>query len=1249
MSNLNPIIVLDRVISEYRSYLQSEFRAKDPALRAALERELDQPLFLAQEPFFQAHRPFKSGAKWRDLPIDVKLARVMEERAKKHGATQPEFAYLHQSKAISHLLGAQASPVVVTTGTGSGKTEAFLLPVIQNAIEDSVRYKKPGLTAILVYPMNALSNDQALRIQEYLGDSGFAGAVDIRQYDRGTKEADRQEMRRNPPHILLTNYMMLEYLLVRPADRDGIFANHRCRFLVLDEVHTYRGTLGSNIALLVRRLRTHLAEARQDWNTEVTEEEHKKRFPSLIPVGTSATIKSISEEGRSRDEVLRLRDEAVQDFFGKLTGEVPSTIRVYGEEIESIQVPPEAAYPAKVLVAEHSSFHGDERSLRQALSGLATGGSDDLPVEEAVRRSRLLWDLNQWLIRSPMPASRIADLLQQTVESRKGSSRQDLLKEIEAALVFGSAVPDGIPGALRLRAHRFIRGGWRFHRCVNPSCGKLHPMGEEKCQCGSATAPLYLCRNCGADYLRFVGDPKEGPLRPSAVDADGPEWMLYEHERFEGVFDVGDAESGDEGEAGEEPRGQGRRKKKPQSIKGRAVLGGSFDPTGLSFSGEAGDYALKVLLAPARSRCLCCGGTAGSRNVITPVALGTSAAVKVVAEGLVEALADANRGTAHAKERLLIFSDSRQDAAHQARFIVFASRYDRMRRRLVELLQQHPFLTLQRAVELLGELGAREQDNPYAPEPGMRIYPETMEQIRAWEEAPLLDELAVNAGYRATLMNLGLVSVEYDQLGEYVEREAKDLAVRLGVSGEQLTHICRCVLDDMRTRGALSRGLLQYHPLFPACPDSMRASEWERRVKTPRGYIASDTGQPLAHRDAADYPPGISAINVWRRPGAGGRGPALERIFKHLLQRFGGILPAAEDLVDLLSFLRKPCQFIVDTELCGYREKAKLLQVNHEAVRLRLTTEGERLHCGVCGSVLSGATAGFPCPRCHGSLGPWKDAEIAIHRTVQRIRSKEIIPLVAGEHTAQVPNAKRVELEDNFKAAGDKSKVNVLACSPTLEMGIDVGGLDAVVLRNIPPRPDNYAQRGGRAGRRSRVGVVVGYCRATPHDQYFFDKPAEMISGEVPAPSLALGNRDVILRHLNAIVFGLAEPGLVGRMAEYVSPMGEVKKDAVEGLIAAIRARFGQALIMARHAFGTDVFMAAQFDEAALQKHLESLPAKIEDVFNRTARQVIQLKASAGGLLRGPERPARRNPRRGIGGTTPRDSDRPDAQPGECG
>ncbi len=1204
MSNLNPILVLDRVIGEYRDYLQSEFRAKDPKLRAALESELDQPRFLAQEPFFQAHRPFKSGSKWRDLPIDPKLARVMEARARKHGAMEPEYAYLHQAEAISHLLGPAASPLVVTTGTGSGKSEAFLLPVIQNAINDAVRFKKAGLTAVLVYPMNALSNDQALRIHDYLQDSGFAGVVDIRQYDRGTSQGDREDMRRNPPHILLTNYMMLEYLLVRPADRDGIFANHRCRFLVLDEVHTYRGTLGSNIALLVRRLQTHLAQARQDWKPDVTEAEHPHRFPVMIPVGTSATIKSVSEEGRTREEVIRIRDAAVQDFFGRLTGSDPGAIRVFGEEVESIHIPTEAQYPDEPLLLDHKSFRGDEAYLRKALSGLAMGPGQDLAVGDAVKKSRLLWDLNQWLIRSPLSASRIAELLQNSVESRKNSEIGALQKEVEAALVFGSAVPDGTAGGLRLRAHRFIRGGWRFHRCVNPACGKLYPMGEEKCKCGAVTAPLYLCRNCGADYLRFVGDPEKGSLHPSALNGDGDEWMLYEHQRFEGVFDAEEIAE----DSGTEDRGSKKKKKAPL-VKGRAILTGSFDPTSLSFSTQPDDYAVKVTLTPARSRCLCCGGTAGSRNVITPVALGTSAAVKVLAEGLVESLADANRGATEKKQRLLIFSDSRQDAAHQARFIVFASRYDRMRRRVVELLQQNPSLSIQKVVVSLGGAGVDEQDNPYAPTDRKdRIYSETLEQIRAWEEAPLLDELAVNAGYRATLVNLGLVSVDYDQLSDYVEREARALSSRLGITPQQLTHICRCALDDMRTRGALSRPMLRYHPLFPACPDYMRAAQWERRVKAPRGYAASDTGQPLAFRDSAEIANGVTSNNIWRKPGAGGRGPALERLFKRLLTAFGGIDPTSEDLVDVISFLRKPCQFIVDVELYGTRDKARLLQVNHEAILLRITPESERLHCSVCGSVCSGAENGFPCPDCHGTLTRWTEKEIEQHRTVQRIRSKEIIPLVAGEHTAQVPNKRRVQLEEQFKASATESKVNVLACSPTLEMGIDVGGLDAVVLRNIPPRPDNYAQRGGRAGRRSRVGVVVGYCRSTPHDQYFFDKPTEMISGEVPAPSLALGNRDVILRHLNAIVFGLADPGLAGRMDTYVSPMGELKKDAIDELKEAVRAKFDEAIVIARHAFGTDVFMASQFDEAVLHNHLEGLPARIEDVFNRTARQVLELR-----------------------------------------
>ena len=160
--SLHPIRVLDRVIEEYRDYLTTEFRAKDQSLKQALERELDRPRFLAQEAFFQAHRPFRLGDRWRELPIDPRLAQVMERRAR------GERAYRHQSLAIAELRGPDPRPVVVTTGTGSGKTEAFLLPALQHAIEDAVRFAKPGLTSLLVYPMNALANDQLLRIEEYL-------------------------------------------------------------------------------------------------------------------------------------------------------------------------------------------------------------------------------------------------------------------------------------------------------------------------------------------------------------------------------------------------------------------------------------------------------------------------------------------------------------------------------------------------------------------------------------------------------------------------------------------------------------------------------------------------------------------------------------------------------------------------------------------------------------------------------------------------------------------------------------------------------------------------------------------------------------------------------------------------------------------------------------------------------------------------------------------------------------------------
>jgi len=241
-----------------------------------------------------------------------------------------------------------------------------------------------------------------------------------------------------------------------------------------------------------------------------------------------------------------------------------------------------------------------------------------------------------------MSVSQIVERVKSTVSERSRFSDNELRAEVTTALLVGAALPIGMLGALQLRVHRLIRGGWQFYRCVNLKCGKLYPMGEERCECGHKTAPLYLCCNCGADYWRFVGYPTEAPLQPSSVTGDEPEWMLYDSSRFDLDLDDADEELDLAENAARSPRRQGNQRQ-PKQMKKRPILHGSFDITTLSFSADPSDYPWHVTLAPARNRCLCCGGTAGSRNVITPVALGTSAAVKVLSEGLVEALAETNR------------------------------------------------------------------------------------------------------------------------------------------------------------------------------------------------------------------------------------------------------------------------------------------------------------------------------------------------------------------------------------------------------------------------------------------------------------------------------------------------------------------------------------------------------------------------------------------------------------------------------
>ena len=1190
--SLHPIKALEQIIEEYKDYLLTEFRAKDTKLKEALELELTKPGFIAQEPFYQAHRPFKTIKKWGELPILDKFSNILIDRSKS------EKCYSHQSEAIETLLGASASPLVVTTGTGSGKTECFLVPVIQNAINHYNKDKVSTLTAILLYPMNALANDQKERIEQYLEATGYGDKIRVAKYDRSTRQAERDDLRKNPPHILLTNYMMLEYLLIRPKDREEIFKNNHCRFLVLDEVHTYRGALGANIALLNRRVKQHLFKLKSS-----------SYMDDLICVGTSATIKSDTEKEKSKEEAEQKRTSDIQQFFGKLTGTEFETIKVINESLTKMDIPKEAQY-SNILILVNTEKIYDTKQLAKAICVIAgTTGTDD--IKSAVNSCKILWDLNKWLISRPASISQLIKMIKENVKERAGWKDEDIQKEVETALVLGGMLDESSPVQLNIKAHRFVRGGWKFYRCTNPNCGKLYPRGEEHCTvCHSPTAPLYLCRNCGADYLRLAGGETDATeLHPSEDPSEKYEWLIYNYSKF-AQNDVHD-EDDDEDEEENDER-QKRSAKTSGQMKGRPVLHGSMSVgEAVLFDEDEKKLEHKVILSPARNRCLCCGATAGSRNIISPVSLGTSAALKVLAEGTIEALEEAHKDETNddGKERLLIFSDSRQDAAHQARFIKFAGRYDRMRRRVYAILASKGEMRIQDIVQELAYIAQLEKDNPNleATTQG-RVSEIAAKKMRAYEEAPLLDDLSLNTSFRSTLKNLGLLDIRYEKLDGYVNDEGDTLSKILNINKSQIYQIAKAILDRIREQGCLSREMSIYNPRHQRYPNYLEFAFWQRKIVKPSGFSLNDNHQPVSSIEQEHIPYGIKRFNFWRA-GTRGRSTTLQRIFENMMIRFGVQTPTVDMMMALISFLTDG-QYLKPVELFGFQHSYKLIQVNEETVILKKSEEMSRFKCKVCGNVTCGVSEGSVCPYCHGTYSIFTDAELNKNRYVKRIKTGTHTSLEAEEHTAQVSSDDRAEIEEKFKTKKSDNPLNVLACSPTLEMGIDIGGLDAILLRNVPPRPDNYAQRSGRAGRRKRVGLIVGFARNTPHDQYFYDHPDEMISGEVLAPQISLGNTDVLFRHIASIAFGITDPGLQGKMVSYISPMGEMQQQKVDELTNSIKENKDAIFAAVMKSFDKSIFEHSGVDEEKVKEFIEKLPVKIIDVLNRTRKQVLDLRKS---------------------------------------
>lgn len=1080
--------VRDKVISDYREFTTSAVEIKDPILKNFYEHELERERQWP-EPWISLNPSFESGGRIDELvregllhPECDRIFRV-KQTIEDPGHT-PITLHRHQREAIE--VAGDGSSYVLTTGTGSGKSLAYIVPIVDRVLQQP---RTPGVKAIIVYPMNALANSQLGELEKFLVNGYGSGnePVTFARYTGQEQGEERDRILRNPPDILLTNYVMLELVLTRPEERRKLVkAAKGLQFLVLDELHTYRGRQGADVAMLVRRVRQACSA------------------PKLQCIGTSATMAS---GGSTLDQQRVVAEVATRLFGAEVTPE-----RVIGETLTRA-TDATAADDVHALRDAVSSGSLPNTYTELAASPLASWVESTFGLTTDPVTGRLIRQTPRRLQEDAAPA--LADATQLPLP--------DCHEAIQNTLLAGSRVrhPDTGRPLFAFRLHQFLSKGDTLHVSLEPEQTRHVTSKYQVSVPGHPEKllyPLAFCRECGQEYAVVKRQMRRGetvflPRSSRDVTAgDAVDGYLYISSTLPWPADpVAEGRLPDAWVGPDNRPIKNRLPRLPEHVR--------VDPAGNKIA--TGGTEAAFVPAPF-TFCLSCGVSYEQfrgrdfSKLVTLDAEGRSSAVSVLSTSLIRALREVPESELPAEARkLLTFVDNRQDASLQAGHLNDFVQIVQLRGALFRAMSEardgitHESI----AARVVEALGLDFADYASSPDALYAARSRTERALRELVEYRLY--LDLQRGWRITMPNLeqvGLLRVRYESLPEIAADQSlwADAPAPLREAGdEHREELCRIVLDEFRKVLAVD-------------VDCLTETGFER--------IQRQSSQDLTGAWAMPPNEELSPVGVvYAFPSQRDKG-------RNDLHMTG--------LSALGRYLRRPNQFPGHPGLRVADADDIIRAMLSVLTRVGILTEFEGNHgrrgyrlkaSSIVWTAADGSTAA-PDP-----IRKTVDADTGgrvndFFRRLYQELSGELRAISAREHTAQVDQAQRQEREHAFR----DGSLPLLYCSPTMELGVDIASLNAVGLRNVPPTPANYAQRNGRAGRSGQPALVLTYCATgNAHDQYYFRRSQEMVAGSVAAPRLDLTNEALLRSHVQAVWLAETGESLESSMIQLLDAAGE--------------------------------------------------------------------------------------------------------------